>query len=230
MSENNATISVVIVAAGNSSRMGGVNKQFLFLGKTPVLVHSLRIFDNLSEIGEIILVTRSDDMDAVKSMLTAYDIKKVKTVVPGGASRQESVCIGLEAVACNQVLIHDGARPFASKTEILDVIDALKTYDAAVVGVPVKDTIKRVTNDGIVVETVPRDELVAVMTPQGFRTSVIREAYEKANADKILLTDDTSAAEYIGVPVKVIQGSYENIKITTPEDILYGEAICRERG
>ncbi len=230
MTENHNAISVVVVAAGNSSRMGGINKQFLSFGETPVLVHTLRAFSSLPEIGEIILVTRAEDIATVQPMLDAYEIKKVRTIVPGGASRQASVCRGLEQVSADQVLIHDGARPFVTKQEILDVIAALEKCDAAVVGVPVKDTVKRVKPDGTVIETVPREELMAVMTPQGFTASVIRDAYQKANADGVALTDDTSAAEYAGVPVKVIQGSYENIKITTPEDILHGEAIFRERG
>jgi len=230
MTESVNSVSVVVVAAGNSSRMGGINKQFLFFGETPVLVHTLRAFCTLPEIGEIIVVTRAEDCNAVASMLDTHAITKVKAIVPGGQSRQESVCLGLAHVGADKVLIHDGARPFVTKQEILDVIAALYECDAAVVGVPVKDTVKRVNPDGTVIETVPRNELMAVMTPQGFTTSVIQKAYQKANADGVALTDDTSAAEYAGVPVRVLLGSYQNIKITTPEDISHGEAICRERG
>ncbi|MEE1014013.1 MAG: 2-C-methyl-D-erythritol 4-phosphate cytidylyltransferase [Clostridia bacterium] len=222
--------SLVVVAAGNSSRMGSAgNKQFLLLEGQPILAHTLQAFDFLPEISEIIVVTREEDILLVNDLVRDYDIRKVKAVIPGGTTRQESVVCGLHEVHEGRVLIHDGARPFVTEEEIYRVLDALDDYDAAIPGVPVKDTVKRVNSQGEVAETLHREELIAVLTPQGFVTERILAAHTRAKADGVVVTDDASVAEYAGIPVKLVPGTYQNIKITTPEDMVLAEAILGAR-
>ena len=228
MSEKSA--SLVVVAAGNSSRMGNAgNKQFLMLEGQPVLAHTLQAFDFLPEISEIIVVTREEDILLVNDLVRDYGVRKVKAVILGGETRQESVVCGLHEVHESMVLIHDGARPFVTEEEIYRVLDALDDYDAVIPGVPVKDTVKRVNSQGEVVETLHREELMAVQTPQGFVTERILAAHAQAKTDSIAVTDDASVAEYAGIPVKLVPGSYQNIKITTPQDVILAEAILGER-
>lgn len=222
--------SLVVVAAGNSSRMGNTgNKQFLMLEGQPVLAHTLQAFDFLPEISEIIVVTREEDILLVNDLVKDYGIRKVKAVIPGGTTRQESVVCGIREAHESMVLIHDGARPFVTEEEIYRVLDALDDYAAVIPGVPVKDTVKRVNPQSEVTETLQREELMAVQTPQGFVTEQILAAHQKAKEDRISVTDDASVAEYAGIRVKIVPGSYENIKITTPEDIILAEAILGER-
>ncbi len=218
--------SAIIAAAGNSTRMGGhTSKQFLFLGGKPVLAHTLLTFSAMAEITEILVVTRAEDILTVQDMIRDFGIPKVKAVLPGGNTRQESVFLGLSHVNESRVLIHDGARPFVTAEEIRALLKALDTFPAAALGVPVKDTIKRLDNHGMVFETLPREELWQIQTPQGFVTHEILTAHQKAIAEGVLVTDDCALAEYIGIPVHIVPGSYRNIKITTPEDIVLGEAL-----
>ncbi len=222
--------SVLVVAAGNSSRMGeNVNKQFLCIKDKPIFAYTLAVFENLPEVSEMIVVTRSEDIPAVKALAERYGISKVKAVVSGGATRQESVFLGLQFVHEEYVLIHDGARPFVTEEEINAVLEALLSYNAALPGVPVKDTIKRVNAEEEAVETLQREALMAVQTPQGFRTRMIFDAHKKVRKEGIAVTDDASVAEYMGIPVKIVKGSYQNIKITTPDDIVLAQAILSER-
>ncbi len=221
-----SSASAIIAAAGNSTRMGGhTNKQFLFLGGKPVLAHTLLTFSAMAEITEIIVVTRAEDILTVQDMIRDFEIPKVKAVLPGGNTRQESVFLGLGHVNESRVLIHDGARPFVTAEEIRTLLKALDTFPAAALGVSVKDTIKRLDNHGMVLETLPREELWQIQTPQGFITDEILTAHQKAITEGVLVTDDCALAEYIGIPVHIVPGSYRNIKITTPEDIVLGEAL-----
>lgn len=219
------TASALIAAAGNSTRMGGNNKQFLVFEGMPVLVHTLLTFSTMREIDEIVVVSREEDLQTVQNLVREFSISKIKKVIPGGATRQESVFRGLQHISNERVLIHDGARPFVTTEEILQLLDALNHCSAATLGVPVKDTVKRATKDGLVAETLPREELWQIQTPQGFVTSEILAAHEEAAAKGISVTDDCALAEYIGIPVKLVPGSYRNIKITTPEDIPLAEAF-----
>ena len=219
--------SVIVLAAGNSTRMGkDINKQLLTIGEKPLLIHTLSAFA-MDEISEIIIVTRKEEITLISDMVKEYGIEKIKAIVAGGATRQESVCCGLAQVENHKVLIHDGARPFVSKKEILAVLGALATYQGAIPAVPVKDTIKAM-EDGVVKETLPRESLMAVQTPQGFHTDVIRMAHQKAKADGVAVTDDASVLEHAKIPVKIVEGDYRNIKITTPEDMLFANAIYKE--
>ena len=227
MKKNQA--SAVIAAAGNSTRMGGkTSKQFLLLDGMPVLAHTLLTFSALPEITEIIVVTRTEDILTVQDMVKEFSIPKIKAVLPGGDTRQESVFCGISHATEERVLIHDGARPFVTPEEIRSLLLALNSCPAAALGVPVKDTVKRVGTDGLVAETLPREELWQIQTPQGFVTSEILSAHKKATEDGVSVTDDCALAEYIGIPVRIVAGSYRNIKITTPEDIILAEAFTKE--
>ncbi len=229
--ENSIGVSVIIAAAGMSRRMGeGINKQFLMLGDMPVLVRTLLQFVAHEQVREVIVVTQEGALLSVRDLIKEYNIPKVKAIVPGGETRQDSVRMGLEHVTESIVLIHDGARPLISRDEIDRVIGALKTRQGAAVGVPVKDTIKRVNDQGIIIETPERKDLVQIQTPQGFHTAVIYEAHHRAKELGLSVTDDCALAEHMGIDVQVVMGSYRNIKITTPEDIAVGLGLLRENG
>lgn len=224
-----SSVSALIAAAGNSTRMGGNNKQFLIFDGKPVLAHTLSVFSAMPEVTELVIVTRKEDIPMVENLIKEFSIPKVKAVVSGGDTRQASVFAGLGHITGDLVLIHDGARPFVQQDEIRQLIDVLDSCPAAALGVPVKDTVKRVAGDGLVTETLPREELWQIQTPQGFRTKEILAAHQMAAEQGVSVTDDCALAEYIKIPVRIVPGSYRNIKITTPEDIPLAEAYAREQ-
>lgn len=210
----------VIAAGGMGKRMGvGFPKQFILLDDKPILLHTAEKFEKCSEIDEIIVVTEKDSIALTKEILKG--IKKLKAVVPGGAERQNSVFNGLNALSedIDYVLIHDGVRPFIENSNILKIIEEVKVYKACVMGVKTKDTIKICTPEGIVADTPKRDLLWNAQTPQTFEVKLIKEAYRRIIEKGISVTDDSMAAEYMGIKVKMTEGSYSNIKITTPEDL-----------
>ncbi len=225
--------SVIIAAAGRGKRMGrDYNKQYIFLKDKPIVAHTIKIFENINLIDEIILVVGKGEIDLVrKDIIYKYNFKKVASIVEGGAERQDSVYNGLRAVNtdCSIVLIHDGARPFVTGNIIEKGIGIAKDVGACVVAVRVKDTIKIVNKNMEVDYTPNRDTLWAVQTPQIFRYQLLLKAYEKLQIDNIKVTDDSMLVEKSGHIVKIIEGSYENIKITTPEDLILGEGILRKR-
>lgn len=232
MSYNNKFISVVIVAAGIGKRMKSkLNKQYILLNEKPILAHTIERFEQNEYIDEIIVVARSEEIDYCKySVIDKYEFKKVEGVVGGGVERQDSVYNGLKA--CDKetsvVLIHDGARPFIKDEEIESIIIETLENDACVIGVRVKDTIKVVSSKKYIIDTPDREYLWAVHTPQAFRYSLILEAHEMCKREGLSVTDDSMLVEKLGVKVKMIEGSYDNIKITTPED-LYMAASILER-
>lgn len=214
-------VAVVIVAAGAGRRMGVEgNKVLLPVNGKTVLSHSLELFAKLDEIGEIVVVTREVDRQVVEELVTRAVPGKCTKVVLGGKERQESVYLGLQALApqTEWVVIHDGARPYISADVVRTGLAAVKEQLAVGVAVPVKDTIKRV-QDGMIIETPPREELWAMQTPQIFSYPLIRQAHEQAQAQGILATDDCALVEIMGHSVYIVQGEYCNIKITTPEDL-----------
>jgi 2-C-methyl-D-erythritol 4-phosphate cytidylyltransferase len=222
------TIGVVIAAAGQGKRMGGsVKKQFIELDGKVVLLHTLALFTELDDVTEIVVVTGEEDVPRMKRLLGDYpDIK----VVAGGMERQDSVRMGLnELRSSDYVLIHDGARPFVSRGALLRLIKTLKKSGAAVLAVPVKDTIKQVSDQGTIIGTPPRKSLWAIQTPQAFPLSLILEAHERANKEGFVGTDDASLVERLGQEVRIVEGEYTNIKLTTQDDLLVGEAILRQR-
>ncbi|MFD2369483.1 2-C-methyl-D-erythritol 4-phosphate cytidylyltransferase [Brevibacillus sp. GCM10020057] len=221
---------VVIVAAGSGKRMGGErNKLWLPLGGEPILAHTVRLFATHREIDEIALVVSAQDHDSVLKWLDRERIRV--TVALGGAERQDSVRNGLSALSrdCSYVLVHDAARPFVTREQISAMIQKVKEDQATIMAVPVKDTIKVVGTTGIVESTPARESLWAVQTPQAFRMSLLREAHQAALEAGKMGTDDAMLVEWLGHPVTVMQGSYENIKITTPDDLWLGEEILRKR-
>ena len=225
-------VAVLIPAAGYGKRMRSTkNKQFMLLKEKPVLIHTLEVFNANQNVSEIIVITRDDEVEQCKSLVTDYCLSKVKAVVAGGKERQHSVWNGLQVVSsnCETVVVHDGARPLLLHETLDNAIREVNTCKAVVVGVPVKDTIKVVDKEGIIISTPPRSELWAVQTPQVFLKELLIQAYEKAWQNDYLATDDAALVEKFGVNVKMILGTYENIKITTPEDLVLADAFLDRR-
>lgn len=217
----------VIVAAGSASRMGGIDKILAPLGGEPVIVRTVRHFQECDAIREIVIVTRPDLI--VPIMDLCHDFSKVKAVVVGGDSRDASVHMGLNALSgkCKLVAVQDGARPFAGWQLIDRVVRAAAAYGAAAPAIPVKDTIK-VVQGGLVAETPDRSTLKAVQTPQVFDFDLLRGALKKAKMDGLSITDDCSAVEHMGMSVKIVDGDERNIKITTPMDLKIAEMLLEE--
>ena len=224
--------SVVIVSAGRGSRMkADINKQFLKLQNKEVIAHTIDKFYNNENIGEIIVVVREDEAEFFKiNIIEKYGYKNRK-IAFGGSERQDSVYNGLKMVDenCKIVLIHDGARPFVNNETIDSAIESAKENKCVIVGVPVKDTIKVIDENNNVCDTPDRSTLWSIQTPQVFDFSLIMKAHEKAREDNYYGTDDSMLVEYFGQKVKVVEGSYNNIKITTPEDLKIGEEILRDK-
>ncbi len=225
-------ITAIILAAGSGKRMNStVHKQYMVLAGKPMLYYALKAFDE-SAVTDIVLVTGVDEITYCKrEIVDKYNIHKVRTIVEGGRERYHSVYAGLKAaVGSDYVLIHDGARPFVTEDIIARSIETAKACGACVVGMPVKDTIKVVGTDGFAKETPERKKLWQVQTPQSFSYSLIVDAYEKVVAlEDDTVTDDAMVLERMtGRQVRVIEGSYRNIKITTPEDLLVAEAYLKD--
>ena len=223
--------TAVIVAAGKGRRMGTeISKQFLPLCGKEILAHSVEKFEKAEKIRDIVLVTGEDSLQDIRDMAQEYGWKKITSVVAGGKERQDSVWNGLQAVSADTeiVLIHDGVRPFVTEDILNHSIETAVEMGGCVAGVPAKDTIKVCNGENIAVATPDRSTLWQIQTPQTFRKELILQAYQKAKAEGFAGTDDASLAEYSGCPVKVIMGSYRNIKITTKEDLLIGEAFLKE--
>lgn len=220
----------IIVAAGSGSRMkSSKNKLLLPLGEKTVIERTVKTFEDIPQIGEIIVVCREEELETMSSILPGEKI----TFVIGGKTRQESVKNAVETIdpdECETVIIHDGARPLVTKEEILETLEEAKRTGAAATGVFVKDTIKVINDDYVVTDTPDRTKLVAIHTPQIFNLKLYLKAVEKAAMQKKDFTDDCKLLENIGVPVSVVIGEYGNIKITTPEDIPMAQAILEERG
>ena len=217
----------VIVAAGSASRMGGIDKVMAELDGEPMICRTVRAFQNCDAIREIVIVTREDLIVPISNL--CRDDTKVKAVVVGGSSRQESVSMGLNALSDKVKLaaIQDGARPLVSWELIDRVVRAAHNYGAAAPAVPVKDTIK-VVQGGIVKETPERRTLQAVQTPQVFDFDLIRGALKKAKEDEAEVTDDCSAVERLGMSVKIVEGDERNIKVTTPMDLKIAKMLLEE--
>lgn len=213
--------------------MGSIKKNLLLLDGKPVLVHTLEALEASSLVKEIVLVVAEDDIKSCKvDIVEAFGLKKVSAVVAGGAERQDSVTNGLAAVSdgVDIIAVHDGARAFVTRKVIEETIIAAYENGAAICAVPLKDTIKELSESGKMVRrTVPRESLCAVQTPQAFRPDIIRRAYEEAAEDGFFGTDSSSLVERLGIEVAVTSGDYENIKITTPEDLDLAARILERR-
>ena len=223
--------SAIILGAGRGSRMNApINKQYMKIKGKEIIRWSIEAFLKSKKTDEIIVVVAKGEEDEIKRLLTREEEKIIKIVV-GGQRRQDSVYKGLLAMNDNEgaVLIHDGARPLISSETIDLVWDFLKEKNAAIVGVPVKDTIKIVSEKKEVIDTPNRESLWAVQTPQGFDKKLIIRAHKNAQLNKIEVTDDSMMVELLGEKVSMIMGSYENIKITTQEDLDIAESILNRR-
>lgn len=223
-------VSVIIAAGGSALRMGGVDKQYLQLCGKEVLAHSISVYDDCDFVSEIIVVIKDGTQERFSELLSKYKFKhKIKAVI-GGKTRAESVKLGALQIdkVSKYIMIADGARPLVSKVEIEAVLNNAKLFKASAVGTFVKDTIKLVNDDGFIMKTPKRENLFAVATPQVFKTDLYLNALKRVTLGKEI-TDDCMIVEKFGCKVKITRGSYENIKITTYEDLIIAEAILKGR-
>lgn len=227
-------VSAIIPAAGRGERMGGgLHKQFLPLKGRPILRYVLEAFERCDSIDEVILVVPQERLEFCQTEIVGkFGFEKVRKVVPGGPRRQDSVYEGLKvAKGAEFVVIHDGVRPFVSPDLIARSVSCCRIYGAVVTAVRAKDTVKR-GEDGFVSRTLTREELWLAQTPQAFAYGLLLEAYRRAEEEGLSATDDASLVERLGYRVKIMEGSYDNIKITTPEDLELAEGVLswREKG
>lgn len=229
--KENIYVSAVIVSAGNSTRMGGINKQFLEIDNIPVIAHTINVFEKTESIHEIVVVTRECDIADVKNLVEKYGFSKVSCVVAGGETRQLSVYNGVinTSVKADFIAIHDGARPLVTENVIVDTLEQAVKYGAAATGVKVKDTVKQVNDNNDIVATPDRAYLRFIQTPQIFNKSLYLDAVSNVENSKDF-TDDCMLVEAYGKKVKFVDGDYENIKITTPEDIELALNYIKKRG
>lgn len=223
--------AAIVLAAGQGKRMNStIHKQYLLLDSKPVLYYSLYAFEH-SEVDIVVLVTGKGEVPyCQQEIVQKFGFQKVVTITEGGKERCHSVYEGLKVLPADTeyVLIHDGARPFVTERIIMDTIEAVRKYKACVVGMPVKDTIKITDSSQFAVHTPDRQSVWAVQTPQAFSYEIVWNAYTALMADEIPVTDDAMVVEtFLHYPVKLIKGTYENIKITTPEDLLAAEAFLK---
>jgi len=222
-------VSAVIVAAGKGIRMNdAVRKQYLPLAGRPVLAHSLTLFENCNLINKIILVVPEDDFDYCRNNILPM-LKSKINLVAGGRERQDSVYNGLIAVGENNgiVIIHDGVRPFANNEMLESCIRGAKKHGACIVGVPIQDTLKKISILNNIEKTIERNNIWLAQTPQAFRYEIIRKAHENAKLKEYTGTDDAFLVEQIGNPVKIVKGNKNNIKITTREDLKLAQAMLQ---
>ena len=226
----------VIPAAGAGKRLGlGINKAFAIINSVPLLVHCLTMLSRTKLITRAIVVLAPDEVEEERELLASYQAKHFAdlpfVVVAGGKERQDSVANALAAITESEgyVAVHDGARPFAGKEVFIRTLEAAKKHGAAIAAVPVKDTIKVVNEAGEVTATPVRSTLYAVQTPQIFEVNLLKKAYANLAQHPAQVTDDASVVELLGHKVKVALGRYENIKITTPEDLLFAENLLAQQ-
>lgn len=226
-------VVALVPAAGRGLRMGGsVPKQFLSLGGEPLVIQSLRSLQAAPVIGQIILAVPPADVEYCEhEIVSRQRFTKVTKVVAGGAERQDSVRHALAQIPSNTeiVLIHDAVRPFVTLRMIAEVVAAARKEGAAIIALPMRDTVKQVRMDGMIERTVDRTPLWLAQTPQAFRRDWIEIAHRKAHAEGVRATDDAFLVEWLGYSVAVVEGSGENIKVTRPEDLVIGEAILASR-
>lgn len=223
-------VSAVIAAGGRGTRMGaGFNKVFMKLDKEEILLHTMRTFNESPFVDEIVVVTGVNDVERVRQLADENRISKLAAVAVGGATRRASVYNGICSSSGDIVAIHDGARCLVSAEEIERVISDCKEYGAAALGVTCKDTLKAADENGFIAGTIDRSRTYRIQTPQVFKRDMIVEAHEKAIEEHFEPTDDCALIERYGGKVKITEGSYDNIKLTTPEDIAVAEKILERK-
>ena len=223
-------VTAIFPAAGKSRRMQSIkNKNFMKLDGVPILIRTLKKFSQSKKIDELIVAVAKSEFEIVVEMLSRVEDLKPFQVVVGGSERQYSIANALKVIDkdCKIILVHDAARPLISVETIDKVIDAARNFGAAIAAVPEKNTIKIVDEENFVKDTPDRSKLFSIQTPQGFKKEILLQAYEQAAKDDFLGTDDSSLVEKIGVKVKIVESDYQNIKITTPEDILIAESFLK---
>lgn len=220
----------MLPAAGSGKRMGaGFNKLFLEIGQTPILIHTLRVFDTDPNCAGILLAVKSEERLEIQDLLKRYSISKVKELVDGGEERQHSVASCIRAhKGAGVVLVHDAARPFIHREVIRSLVQVAAAQGAAIAGVVAKDTMKMVQN-GVVEKTVDRETLWMIQTPQAFRYEVLKEASEQAEQDGFLGTDESMLVERLGHPIHIVESTYDNVKMTTQEDLAFGEILLKRK-
>ncbi len=222
-----ARVGAVVVAAGSSRRMGGVDKIFAPVLGSPLIARAMEAFEAFRPVAEIVLVLDEDSLGQGWDLMRRQGYRKVSCICAGGPRRQDSVQRGLESLTpCDWVIVHDGARPCLDQRMLRRGLEAAQETGAAAAGVPVKDTIKLVSSENVVVATPPRDRLWAAQTPQVFRYSLLWDAHARGTET---VTDDAALVERLGCPVKMFLGSYENLKVTTLEDLAVAEGFLRSR-
>lgn len=221
---------VILPAAGSGKRMGaGENKLFLKLNGVPILIHTLKVFEEDDACNGIWLAAKPEEQEYIRSLLDEYGITKLRSIENGGAERQDSVHACVKVVdGADIVLVHDAARPFIRPTVIRRLVEEAARSGAAVAGVKAKDTMKLVKND-VITETVERENLWIIQTPQAFRIDLLKKAEEDAEAAGFLGTDEAMLVERLGHQVRIVESTYDNIKMTTVDDLLFGEAIIKSR-
>ncbi|HEY79019.1 MAG TPA: 2-C-methyl-D-erythritol 4-phosphate cytidylyltransferase [Dehalococcoidia bacterium] len=225
---SNQKAGAIIVAAGESRRMGGTDKAFAQLGGKPVLARVIETFNRCQSIGQIVVVVNASKINECRQMVNEQGWADTTDICVGGERRQDSVAAGLDRLKdCGWVVVHDGARPLVTEELIKRGLAEVQETGAAIAAVPVTDTIKTAGDDRIVRETLPRSSLWAAQTPQVFRCETIKEAYRQPTAE---VTDDAAIVERLGYKVKLYPGSYDNIKITTPEDLALAEVLVNKYG
>jgi 2-C-methyl-D-erythritol 4-phosphate cytidylyltransferase len=228
----NSKVCTLIPAAGKGSRMAhSLKKPYLKLAQKPILAHTIQRFEQNSAVDAIfVIVDQADFSECHATVLHPYAFTKVQKLVEGGETRQMSVYNGIRSLSADVdfVIVHDGVRPFVTDEIIFACLAAADEYGAAVAAVPVKDTIKVANADSFIVETPAREQLWAVQTPQVFRKSLLEEAHQTAQAHQLTATDDASLVEQLGFPVKLVKGSYANLKITTPIDLQVAEVLLSD--
>jgi 2-C-methyl-D-erythritol 4-phosphate cytidylyltransferase len=229
MSRSRPKVFAIIPAAGSGTRIGGeIKKQFLPLKGKPIIVHTLQQFEHCSDIDEVAMAIPESAMSDMEAIVARYRLHKVSKMMIGGKKRQDSVNNVLNHLTLKDsdiVLVHDGVRPFIETKRIVHLLKVCKEYDAAVLAIQPKDTIRRSTGGGFFDQTLDRTALWLVQTPQAFRAKLLVKAFAKARKDKFYSTDEAALVERLGVKVRIVEGNYDNIKITTPEDLELGALI-----
>jgi 2-C-methyl-D-erythritol 4-phosphate cytidylyltransferase len=229
MPKSRPKVFVVVAAAGAGTRLGGaVKKQFLVLRDRPILVHTLQRFEHCPDVDEIAVAVPEPSIAEMETLLSHYRLHKVSKITVGGEKRQDSVYNVLKRLPLRPpdiVLVHDGVRPFVESKRISHLVRACKEYDAAVLAVQPKDTIRRSAGGEFFDQTLDRNALWLVQTPQAFKAALLLKAFEKAKKEKFYSTDEAGLLEHMGVKARIVEGSYDNIKITTQEDLELGRLI-----
>lgn len=229
-------IHAVIPAAGQGKRLGGsIKKQFLTLCDLPIAVHTLTAFQTSPLIDEIICITSKDDLSFFERLVSDHSLTKVTKILPGGERRQDSIWAGLSCLAewsdrNDLVVVHDGVRPLVTSQLIEKVIEAAREEGGAVAALPVTDSLKQVSSDKMILKSLPREKIWAMQTPQVFRLGILLEAYRRGAQQGLEATDEAMLVENLGWPIRCVEGSIENIKITLPPDLEIAEILLRARG